>query len=297
MDKYTEKFLKYLKYEKNYSDYTVSNYDTDLKDFYSFLNNENIEKITKVDYSIIRFYLKSMYDKKYSKTTISRHISTLRSFFKYLVKEDIIKTNPMILITNPKKDRKLPNYLNYTDIESLFSIPDIKTPFGVRDTLVLELLYSTGIRVSELVEIKLFDINGFNKTIKILGKGNKERYVLYGSKCSELLDLYINSARKEIIKAPTDYLLLNKDGKKLTTAGIRYIINSILKKGGLKLKMSPHTLRHTFATHLLNNGADLKSVQELLGHVNLSTTQVYTHISNERLRNVYRQAHPRAKEK
>lgn len=298
MDKLIEEFLEYIAFEKNYSDYTVQSYEEDLKSLKEFLEVEQVGSIKQVDYSIIRLYLKKMYEKKYSKKTIARHISTLRSFFKYLMREDIIKTNPITLISNPKQDKKLPNYLNYEEIETLLHIPDLKDAYGMRDALILELLYSSGIRVSELVTIQLEHIHKSERQIKILGKGNKERYVLYGRRCTELLDLYLRSGRNELLKHPgVPYLFLNKNGGQLSTAGVRYILDKILKVGGLKLKVSPHTLRHTFATHLLNNGADLKSVQELLGHENLSTTQIYTHISNERLRHIYLNNHPRAKEK
>lgn len=298
MEKEINKFLDYISIEKNYSNYTKDNYLEDLNDFVSFLKSEEINKWRDVDYAIVRLYLRKMYDKKYSKKTIARHISTLRSFFKYLLKEDIISNNPMTLISNPKQDKKLPTVLNYEEVEEILNIPDKNTDIGLRDALILELLYSSGIRVSELVSITTDNINKNKKTIKILGKGNKERYVLYGSKCAELIDEYIYSSRKNLIGNKSHkYLLVNKDGNKLTTGGIRYILERVLKEGGVKLKISPHTLRHTFATHLLNNGADLKSVQELLGHENLKTTQIYTHVSNDRLRGVYLHTHPRAKQK
>ena len=298
MKELIEQFLAYIEVEKNYSFYTIANYEQDLTDFYQFLEQEHIKRIKDVDYRVVRGYLKAMYEKKYAKKTIAQHISALRSFFKYLLSESIIQDNPMTLISNPKQDKKLPNYLNYEEVETILNTPDLTTNLGKRDALILELLYASGIRVSELVHIKLSDIRHEEHKILILGKGNKERYVLYGNKCADLLKLYETEARSELLKNhENQFLLLNKDGNMLSTRGIRYIIDKVLKTSGLKLHISPHTLRHTFATHLLNNGADLKSVQELLGHENLSTTQVYTHISNERLRTVYLQNHPRAKEK
>lgn len=298
MKKYMEEYLSYIEIEKNYSFYTIKNYEEDLLEFYDFLKEENITKIKEVEYSTIRLFLKKMYEKGYSKKTITRHISSLRSFFKYLLREEIIEINPTALISNPKQEKKLPNYLNYDEIETILMVPDSNTTLGKRNQLILELLYSSGIRVSELVSIKLEQIHLSNHTIKILGKGNKERYVLYGDKCAELLENYMNTARLELLgRKQNHFLFLNKDGNPLSTGGVRYIIDVVLKESGLKLHVSPHTLRHTFATHLLNNGADLKSVQELLGHENLSTTQIYTHVSNERLRNVYLHTHPRAKEK
>ena len=286
------KFLKYLEIEKNYSLYTVKNYEEDLNDYKLFLNKESIN-IKQTDYKFIRNYLTSMFNKKYSKKTIARHISTLRTFYKYLIRENIVKNNPMTLISNPKMDKKLPNFLYYEELEILLNIPDKSTVLGLRDAFILELLYSTGIRVSELIDIKLDDINQVDKKILILGKGNKERYVLYGNYLKELLKLYLDS-RKIIVKNNNN-LIINKFGNPITDRGIRLIIENIIKKGELDYHVSPHTLRHTFATHLLENGADLKTVQELLGHESLSTTQIYTHVTNERLRKVYLDCHPRAR--
>lgn len=292
MEKYINGFLNYLKLEKNYSDNTIQGYYKDLLDYKEYLN---IKDIKDTDYKFIRSYLSYMFEKKYEKKTISRHISTLRSFYKYLVNENIIKKNPMILISNPKLDKKLPNFLYYDELEILLNIPDKETILGLRDALILELLYSTGIRVSELINIKVKDINFSDKKILILGKGSKERYVLYGKTLKELLNLYLKESRPKLNKN-SEYLILNKNGNNITDRGIRLIISNILKKGALDYHVSPHTLRHTFATHMLDNGADLKSVQELLGHSNLSTTQVYTHVTNERLRSVYLKTHPRAKD-
>lgn len=293
MEKYINSFLNYLKVEKNYSDNTIEGYHKDLLDYKEYLNKKNIKD---TDYKFIRNYLSYMFLKKYEKKTISRHISTLRSFYKYLVNENIISKNPMLLISNPKLDKKLPNFLYYDELEILLNIPDKETLLGLRDALILEMLYSTGIRVSELINIKLKDINFSDKKILILGKGSKERYVLYGNTLKQILDLYLKNSRPKLNKN-SEYLILNKNGNKITDRGVRLIISNILKKGELDYHVSPHTLRHTFATHMLDNGADLKSVQELLGHSNLSTTQVYTHITNERLRSVYLKTHPRAKDK
>ncbi len=298
MDRETKAFLDYLAFERQYADDTIQSYEADLTYFNEFLSQQKIRSFSQVTYHDIRCFLKVMYEKQYAKKTIARHISTLRTFFKYLLREEQITVNPMALISNPKQDKKLPNYLNDTEVETILGVPDLTDPFGQRDALILELLYASGIRVSELVAIKLEHIKSGAQNIKIRGKGNKERYVLYGRQCAALLELYLQNGRKQLLhQKPTPYLFLNKDGNQLSTAGVRYIMGKILKQSGLKLHVSPHTLRHTFATHLLNNGADLKSVQELLGHENLSTTQIYTHVSNERLRSVYLHTHPRAQEK
>jgi integrase/recombinase XerC len=296
MNRAIEQFINYIEIEKHYSFYTVKNYERDLDAFMDFIKSEAIEDIKQIEYKTIRLYLSFMYDKKYSKKTISRNISTLRSFFKYLVKHNKIKNNPMLLITNPKLDQKLPNFLYYNDLIKILEIPDIKTPLGLRDALIIELFYATGVRVSEIVSIKLKDIDNYKRRIIILGKGNKERYVLYGEVCGNLMNNYLHNSRQILLKDKvSDYLFVNHLGNKLTTRGIEFILSKIIKKSDLKTKISPHTLRHTFATHMLNEGADLKSVQELLGHENLKTTQIYTHVSNERLRSVYLKSHPRAR--
>ncbi len=296
VEQYIFQFLNSLQL-KNRSSYTITSYQTDLEDFKQFLFQENIT-IEDTDYKIIRNYLAYLYSKKYSKRTISRHISCLRSFYKYLMKERIIIQNPMKLIPNPKLDQTLPKFLYTNELEDLLLIPDQETPLGARDAVMLELMYATGVRVSELVAIQIKDINFYDQKIRVMGKGSKERYVLYGSRLQSLLKNYISNIRPVLLRNKSnDFLLLNHLGNPLTTAGVRTILNKIIQKGALKYHISPHVLRHTFATHMLNEGADLKSVQELLGHENLSTTQIYTHVSNEHLRQVYLHAHPRASKK
>lgn len=278
------KFLDYVK-TRGFSDYTYESYKEDLEAFVKFFPNKNIKDIEVKD---IREYIRSMYDKKYKATTISRHISTLKSFYNYLESEDIIKNNPMVLISNPKKEKKLPNYLNYEDTEKLLKTPDINTKEGLMAALILEMLYSTGVRVGELVSIKVNDINRKERSILVFGKGRKERIVFYGSNCEILLNKYLEK-HQEL------YLFTNKHGEKINERTVRQIVSDTAKKAHINVKVTPHTLRHTYATHLLNDGADLKSVGDLLGHENLSTTGIYTHVSNDRLRKVYLNAHPRAK--
>lgn len=294
MEQYFIDFLRYLKIEKNYSNLTVLNYGKDLKLFHQFLILEKISDIRNIDYPILRSYLSFLYEREFQNSSVSRYISSLRSFFKYLIKENLIESNPMELIDFPKKEKKLPKVLYYDELEKILAIPDTSTPLGLRDLAILETLYSTGVRVSELVHIKLKNISFDDKRIKVLGKGNKERYVLFGSKLQKILEDYIKNSRPLLLKEPNEFLFLNKNGNPLTTRGVEIIIDNILKRGGIPYKISPHTLRHTFATHLLDNGADLKSVQELLGHDSLSSTQVYTHVSNERLKQVYYDTHPRS---
>ncbi len=286
-------FLRYLKEEKNYSKFTIINYGKDLKLFLDFLNCEKISTLENVDYPIIRSYLSFLYEKDYSKKTISRNISTLRSFFKYQKSQNMVSKNPMTFVENPKLDKRLPKVLYTKDLETLLNTPDCNTPLGQRNYVILEMFYSTGIRVSELVNLKVSDIHFHDKRIKILGKGSKERYVLYGSVLEKKLNLYLQNGYQELNKNKSDFIFLNKNGNPLTTRGVETILDQVLKKSGLNYHISPHVLRHTFATDMLNNGADLKIVQELLGHENLATTQIYTHVSNERLRQVYLNSHKR----
>lgn len=295
MNEIINKFIEYLEYEKGYSKKTVISYEKDLELFYNYLKENNKSEIKNITYNTIRKYLSELHEKKYEASSISRKISTLRTFFKYAIKNKYIKENPMALITNPKKEKKLPKYLNYEELEKFLNSIDTTEKDGIQQKLIIEILYSTGIRVSELVNIKIKDINIKEQQIKILGKGNKERIVLFGNEASKILKIYLN-AYKEYFTGNiyNNYLLINKKGEKLSTNKIELIVKEILKKSSLKLNISPHTLRHTFATHLLDNGADLKSVQELLGHENLKTTAIYTHISNEKLKKVYINAHPRA---
>lgn len=211
-------------------------------------------------------------------------------------KENIIIDNPMTLVSNPKVEKSLPKIVYPKELEDILNTLDTTTTLGIRDNLILELLYSTGVRVSELVNIKISDINMNKKEIRIFGKGSKERVVLFGSRCKKLIEEYLNSSYKELYNQlySENYLLLSKTGRKINPREIRRIIDNVVNKSGYKMHISPHVLRHTFATDLLNNGADLRSVQQLLGHESLSTTTIYTHITNERLRSVYLSTHPRA---
>ena len=297
MRNYILKFIEELKYEKNYSDLTAKGYLKDLDLFLEYLNDNNIKSYKNVEYQDIRLFVNYLYDLKYSNKTISRHISAVKSFFKYLKKESIIDDNPCTLITNPKLEKKLPKFLNFEDTEKLLKAFDNNNYIGIRNTLILEMLYSTGIRVSELTNIKLNDINTSDKSIRITGKGNKERIVFFGSICLDKIKKYLKISYPILNINNLDYLLLSKKGKKINDREIRKIIDDAASIVGLNIKISPHVLRHTFATHMLTDGSDLRSVQELLGHETLSTTQIYTHLTNEKIRNVYLNSHPRARRK
>lgn len=293
MNKELDDFINYLEYERNYSNNTIIAYKNNILQLINYLESININDIRCVKYETIRGYLSYLHENKYKSKSISRMISSMRSFFKYLKGENTITNNPMTLISNPKLEKKLPKYLTINEVEKILNVPDMNDKIGIRDAFILELLYVSGIRVSELVNIKLNDIEESQRRIKILGKGNKERYVLYGSRCSDLLKKYL-SVRNSFLKFPSEYLLLSKTGRKINTREIRNIINRIKTKAGISISISPHTFRHTFATHMLNEGADLRAVQELLGHENLSTTTIYTHLTNEKLRRTYLNTHPRA---
>lgn len=298
MEHFIKEFIEYLKVEKRYSEDTITNYNLDLDLFLKFLKANKINKFQETDYDLLRRYLVYLSnDKKYSNKTIARHISSLHTFYDFLLDEGAIDSNPMNLINAPKKEIRLPVYLNVNELEELYECIDTKKRVGKRDILIIELFYSTGIRLSELVNIKLKDIDFKEKKIKILGKGSKERYVLYGDICSKYLDDYMTNTRKLYQKTPSEYLLLNQRGTKLTASGIEFIINKILRQSNINTKLTPHVLRHTFATHMLNDGADLMTVKELLGHSNLSTTGIYMHVSKEHLRKEYLSAHPRARKR
>ena len=292
MKEYILKFIDELKYEKNYSNLTYEGYLSDLDLFLQYLNENNIKSFNSVEYQDIRLYVNYLYDLDYNNRTISRHISSLRSFFKYLKVNNIIDNNPMVLVSNPKLEKRLPKYLNFEDTEKLLNAYS-NDYIGIRNSLILELLYSTGIRVSELVNIKLNDISG--KTIKIVGKGNKERIVYFGDRCLNLINLYLKESYNKLNVNNLNYLLLSKTGKKISDREIRKVIDAAAVIANIDMKISPHVLRHTFATHMLIDGADLRSVQELLGHENLSTTQIYTHLTNEKIRNIYLKSFPRAR--
>lgn len=289
---YLEEYLKYLKYQKNYSTETIDSYEEDLVEFFDFLKKECLDVLT-IKYEDIRFFLKELDDKHNKASTVSRKLSSLRGFYKFLIKKEYTQNNPFTLIKTPRKEKKLPRFFYYNELEEMFDSIDLSTPLGIRNRLILEILYASGVRVSELVNIKLKDIN--DEEIKILGKGNKERITRIGDYAKEILDLYLDSAYSELNKNNSEYLLLNKDGNQLTTRGVRYLLDKIIENTNINKKISPHMLRHSFATHLLNEGCDILSVQELLGHESLTATAIYTHVTTDRLKDVYYKTHPRAK--
>lgn len=292
--KYIDKYLEYLKVERKYSNKTILSYKDDLIEYNEFLGN-NFTNILNIDMNIVNNYMKYLYDRKITKSSISRKLSSIRGLYNYLVREDIIKENHFNKIQNPKRELYLPKFLKDEELDKIFSVCNYNNPTEERDTLIIELLYATGVRVSELVNIKIKDINREEKLIKVLGKGNKERIVIYNNHTKKALDTYLKDGYNYFNKKSSEYLILNKNGNKLSERYIREIINKKVSQASLDIKISPHTLRHTFATDILENGADLMTVKELLGHESLNTTSIYTHITNEQIKKTYNLAHPRAK--
>ncbi|NQT46799.1 MAG: tyrosine recombinase XerC [Candidatus Omnitrophica bacterium] len=290
MNRYIDKFLTYLKIEKNASPHTITNYSIDLKIFSDFVKDK---ELSQIDHIVLRSFLAHLRNKSYSKKTIARRLSALRSFFKFLYREGLIKANPVAIISTPKPDRKLPIFLGEDEVARLLDIAHDKDAEGLRDRAVMETLYSTGMRVGELVSIDVDDIDFISGVIKVLGKGRKERIAPIGDRALRSIREYMERRGVKSLKTPKG-LFLNKRGTRLSDRSVRRILEKYIRKASLRSGVSPHTLRHSFATHLLNRGVDLRTVQELLGHMNLSTTQIYTHVTTEKMRSTYDKAHPRA---
>ena len=284
--RFIEKFISYLEIEKNYSIHTVLNYKLDLRDFERFLEDKSLESI---EYITLRKFLASLKSKNLKSRTLARKISTLKSFYRFLCREGYLKSNPTLLLSSPKLDKHLPNFLTENEMTKLIESPKQDNLLGRRDRAILETLYSTGMRVSELVGLNVETIDFIGGIVKVLGKGKKERLLPIGKTALLAIRAYLDMRDKQ-----RKELFLNKNYTRLTDRGVRNVLNKYIRITSLKQHISPHALRHSFATHLLNRGADLRSVQELLGHVNLSTTQIYTHLSTERLKAVYEKTHPHA---
>ncbi len=282
-----EEFLQYLTDVKMVSSNTVLAYQTDLDEFALFLKEHNLSylSLTKED---VRTYLKLLDQEKFKNKSIARHLSALRSFYRYLEQKGVVENNVFEQIHNPKLNKPLPNTLNYEETEKLLHFDKLDTSWDIECHLVLELLYSTGLRVSELSDIKIGDIYKSDRRITVTGKGQKGRTVYYGEFAQDALDKYLSIRPSLLKKENHDYLLVNQRGGKLSRSSIFKMIEKKALSSGINHHLSPHTLRHTFATHLLANGADIKTVQELLGHENLGTTEIYTHLSNSYLQEEYR---------
>lgn len=293
-----EMFMTYIQNERNYSDNTVVAYHDDILDFQTFLNQQHILNYQDVDYLLIRLYLTELKREEYSRSSVSRKISSLRSFYNFMLREEFVSTNPFTYVSHAKSELRLPKFFYNEEMEALFQVVyENDEALTLRNRVILELLYGTGIRVSESADIQMNDIDRAYQAILIRGKGNKERYVPFGSFFEDAMQEYLNKGRKVLMKQHRkehNFLLINHYGDPLTARGIRYALTKVIEKASLTRKIHPHMLRHTFATDLLNNGADMRTVQELLGHASLSSTQIYTHVTKEHLKATYMKHHPRA---
>ncbi len=292
-----KRFLKYIEYQKKYSSHTVNSYATDLNNFYGFcIDNEFITSEDEIisDYKIIRKWIVFLSSQKLSAKSINRKLSTLRSFYNFLLRENLIDSNPILKITRLKTEKKLPEFISDKKMELLLDSPVFSDDFeGVRNHLIIEMLYGTGMRRAELINLSVKNIDLNKQNVKVTGKRNKQRIIPFPVNLSELINKYL-MLRKEI-NTENDFLFLTKTGKKIYPNLVYRTVNKFISFISTQKKKSPHTLRHTYATSLLNNGADINAVKELLGHANLSATQIYTHNTFEKLNRIYKQAHPRAK--
>lgn len=305
MQKYIDDFLKHLKYERNASPHTLRNYEIDLVQFYDHLappdkdGNRRAVPIHQVDNLAIRDFMATLYEQKKKKSSIHRKVAALRTFFKYLNREGVVETNPAKLVASPRVDRTLPNHLNLEQMIRFIETPETDTVLGKRDRAILELLYASGLRVSELTSLNMHDIDFTNLTVRVKGKGRKERVVPFGEHAKKALQEYLGVRGELLIEAglePPDPLavFLNYQGTRITTRSVGRMVDKYVKLCADVHHISPHSLRHSFATHLLDAGADLRVIQEMLGHVRLSTTQQYTHVAMDKLMEVYDKAHPKA---
>ena len=297
MQEVFNKYINYLEAERNVSPYTVRNYTTDLANFFSFLKAKEVGSLNKVDRHVLRDYLSHLMEQGIVKASIARKLSAIRSFYHYLLREEIITTSPVADTSSPKLDKRLPSFLSIEEVNRLLEAPDLSTPRGQRDRALLELLYASGLRVSELANLSLEQVNLETQEIRVRGKGSKERVALMGKPAAKALGVYLTHGRPELAgERESKALFLNRYGQRLVERRVQRILEKNANIAGIDKKVHPHMLRHTFATHLLDGGADLRVVQELLGHASLSSTQVYTHVSKSRAKKVYLSAHPMAQE-
>src|SRR5271157_3385726 len=297
MQEVFDKYIEYLKVGKNASLYTIRTYQNALignnirgsqKGFFPFLVMKKIDSLDKVTKHTIREYIMYLVDRKVAKSSITCKLSAVRSFYNYLQKEELLKENPLDKISSPKQDKKLPSYLTGDEINRFLAAPDISTPVGLRDKAILELLYASGLRVSELARLTRSQIDMDTREIRVIGKGSKERLVLVGKPAQEAIAVYLKEGRHKLAgKKKTDAIFINRYGQQLIERRIQKIVKQYAKQSGINKRVHPHTIRHTFATHLLDGGADLRVVQELLGHASLTTTQIYTHVSKIQAKKVY----------
>lgn len=290
-----QQFIRYIQVEKNFSVHTVREYETDIEQFLFFLESEGVQRFEEVEYLHARIYVTQLYDAGLARATISRKISAVRSFFRYLNREFQLDDAPFRSLYHPKKEERLPSFFYEQELEQLFVANEGQDLKSLRNMALLELLYATGIRVSECVGLELSQLDLDYSIVRVMGKGRKERIVPFGQFAHDALTQYLEQARPMLVKQKEHKrIFVNLRGDELTDRGVRHILKEMMKNAELHSNIYPHMLRHTFATHLLNNGADMRTVQELLGHSHLASTQVYTHVTKEHLRSTYMNAHPRA---
>jgi integrase/recombinase XerC len=297
MNSLLDRFLTHLRVARNASPYTIKNYGNDIGQFLDYCREQGVPSVEQVDRSLLRRYLAELDVVGYAKASVARRVAELRSFGDFLVRENVLDQNTFRKISAPRIPKRLPQYLTVAEVEALLAVPDTTKPRGLRDRAIVEVLYAAGMRVSELVSLNVGDVDLAQASVHLVGKGNKERVVLLGRPGVRAVWAYLEEGRPQLLgKEPTKGLWLNHRGGRLTVRGVALILNRAGELAGIRTRVSPHILRHTFATHLLDGGADLRVVQELLGHADLVTTQIYTHVSQARAREVYMRAHPRAKE-
>ncbi|GGF08810.1 tyrosine recombinase XerD [Halobacillus andaensis] len=289
-----EDFFHYLTVERGLSQNTIHSYKRDLNQYHLFLQELNVEDWDEVSRTHIMKYLHALNDKGRSSATVARFLSSIRLYHQFLVREKITNQDPSLHIETPKKERKLPKVLSSDDVDKLLNLP-AKDPLTYRNKAMLEILYATGLRVTELITLKVSDLHLTMGFVRCMGKGSKERIIPLGDLAKEALEAYLNGPRAQLVKQKqTEELFVNQHGSRLSRQGFWKILKAVARQAGVTKEITPHTLRHSFATHLLENGADLRAVQEMLGHADISTTQVYTHVTKTRLKDVYRSYHPRA---
>ena len=297
-EEYLHKYLTYLEAEKGASYYTLRNYKTDIWGFLEFLKRERVKSMSAVNLAVLRRYLAWLIEQGIVRASIARKISALRSFFRYLMQEKVISSDPSASLSLPKKGRRLPSFLTAEEMSRFLETPHPPTPQGLRDIAILEFLYAAGLRVSEVVSLDINQVDLRRREIRVWGKGSKERVALIGKPAARALESYLSHARVSLSRGKrTNALFLNNRGGRLSERSVQLMIKKYAQQAGLPKHVHPHLLRHTFATHMLDGGADLRAVQELLGHASLASTQIYTHVTQSQVRRVYLKAHPRAKER
>ncbi len=295
MEELLKRYVRHLELERSISPYTVRNYASDVQGFLSFLAENGIDSLDKVSRSTLRLYLGWLHERGIARASINRKASALRSFYRYLIREKLVDSEPTLLLSGPKMEKRLPTFLTHGEMAQLIEAPDSSTPQGLRDRAILELLYAAGLRVSEIVALDLNDLDFGSRQLRVWGKGSKERMALMGIPAAEAMKLYLNLGRIKLRgTTDTQAVFLNRFGGRIAERRIQHIIKKYARQAGLELRVFPHIMRHTFATHMLDGGADLRVVQDLLGHTRLSSTQVYTHVTQSQIRRNYLAAHPRS---